>query len=446
MAPPKSAIIIGGSIAGLLQALQLKRTGASVVILEQDPSHTRSMSHESGVSIGPSVIAMLKKYDVTGIPAAIPAGFLSVAWRQRLRVFKTAWRHDMSNWGCLYSILRANVDGLVSEVVPVQPAPRAGDGLAVYRPGRRVVGVEYNQAEGVVSVMHVDAGKGRGSKQEATNIVEVEKVSAELVIAADGVHSTIRQCLGIPTYWKYAGYVAWRGTVAEDQLSLETVRYFSDRLTFSLLGGTYFITYIIPSPQGSLEPGKRRVNWAWYCTAADGSASLEAIFTDINGVLHAHTVPGHLLNPDVWLAQRRRYIPDKTTAPLAELVTQTSRPFVTKVGESDPHTLTFFDGRLLLVGDAFSGFRPHLGLASEQAARHCMQMEKVWRGEMSHESRDREARLYARRLLLLNRLMGFLGLGWRWAVLRTVLAYAWLMITFLSFSILCSRTSVGKGN
>jgi 2-polyprenyl-6-methoxyphenol hydroxylase-like FAD-dependent oxidoreductase len=425
---------IGGSISGLLQALQLKRMGASVLILEQDPSHTRGTSHDSGVTIGPSVIAMLRKYDATaGTPSVIPAEFLSVALRQHPRVFSTAWRHNTSNWGCLYSVLRANVDGLVSHVVPVPPEKREGDGQAVYRPGRRVVGIEYDQAQGAVSVLHVDSGRGsRGHSKhrKATEAaeMEVERVSAEMVIAADGVHSTIRRLMGIPTHWKYAGYIAWRGTVSEDRLSPETVRYFSDRLTFSLLGGTYLITYIIPSQHGSVDPGTRRLNWVWYYPAAEGSAEMNAIFTDLNGALQPHTVPPHLLNPAVWSAHRRRYIPEQTTAAVAELVIETSQPYVTKVGESDAHPSTFFDNRLVLVGDAFSGFRSHMGLASEQAARHCFQMERVWRGEMTQAARDREAILYARRLLLLNRLVGFLGMEWWWAEIRTVLAYLWLMM------------------
>ncbi|QMW34533.1 hypothetical protein G4B84_009999, partial [Aspergillus flavus NRRL3357] len=419
MAPPKSAIIIGGSISGLLQALQLKRAGTDVLILEQDPSPTRA-SHESGVSIGPSVLALLKKYDATGTPPAIPAGFLSVAWQTRPRVLNTAWHHDMSNWGSLYLILRANVDGFASDVVPYPPPGRKGDGTAEYKAGRRVVGVEFDRGDGAMNVLHVEAGASRGSRQG----MEVKRERAEMVIAADGVHSTIRRFLQVPTTWTYAGYIAWRGTVREDQLSPETLRYFSDRLNFTLLAGSYFITYIIPSETGSVEPGRRLVNWVWYYPVPEGSVAMDTIFTDINGVLHNSTVPGDLLDPKVWSVQKRRYISDGTTPHLAEVVSQTRRPFVTKVGEVEASAASYFDGRLVLVGDAFATFRSHLGLASEQAARHCLQMDRVWSGEISQAARDREARLYAAKLLLLNRLMGFLGLGWWWSALKTGLAYA----------------------
>ncbi|RAQ53650.1 FAD binding domain protein [Aspergillus flavus] len=410
MAPPKSAIIIGGSISGLLQALQLKRAGTDVLILEQDPSPTRA-SHESGVSIGPSVLALLKKYDATGTPPAIPAGFLSVAWQTRPRVLNTAWHHDMSNWGSLYLILRANVDGFASDVVPYPPPGRKGDGTAEYKAGRRVVGVEFDRGDGAMNVLHVEVEASRGSRQG----MEVKRERAEMVIAADGVHSTIRRFLQVPTTWTYAGYIAWRGTVREDQLSPETGRI-SSRISFHRRQG-------LSNQEGGSSIGSGTTR------SPEGSVAMDTIFTDINGVLHNSTVPGDLLDPKVWSVQKRRYISDGTTPHLTEAVSQTRRPFVTKVGEVEASAASYFDGRLVLVGDAFATFRSHLGLASEQAARHCLQMDRVWSGEISQAARDREARLYAAKLLLLNRLMGFLGLGWWWSALKTGLAYACLLIT-----------------
>jgi 2-polyprenyl-6-methoxyphenol hydroxylase-like FAD-dependent oxidoreductase len=223
-------------VSGLLQGLQLKRKGCDVIVLEQDPSKDRH-SHESGVSIGPSVVALLRKYDATGRPAAIPTRFLSAAWRTRLRVVNTVWNHNMSNWGCLYLILRANFDGLKSEAVPEPPAPKPGDGNVEYMPGKRATGLQYEREKGIVRVQYLDAVTG-----------EEGSVSAEMVIAADGVHSTVRKILAVPTREEYAGYIAWRGTVPERLLSQATVDYFTDRLNFTLLKGTYFIRYVIPPP------------------------------------------------------------------------------------------------------------------------------------------------------------------------------------------------------
>ncbi|KAE8327003.1 hypothetical protein BDV39DRAFT_205415 [Aspergillus sergii] len=56
---------------------------------------------------------------------------------------------------------------------------------------------------------------------------------------------------------------------------------------------------------------------------------------------------------------------------------------------SQTSAASYLDGRLVRVGDAFATFRSHLGLASEQAARHCLQMDRAWSGEISQAARDR---------------------------------------------------------
>ncbi|KAK8127320.1 FAD binding domain protein [Apiospora sp. TS-2023a] len=412
----QSAIVVGGSVAGLLQGLQLKRNGIDVTVLEQDPSKDRH-SHESGVSIGPSVVQLLERYDATGRPASIPARYLSFAWRKYPRVLSLNWRHNMSNWGCLYLILRANFDGLPSEAVPEPPLPKSGEGKVDYKPGKRLTGILYDSEKQRVQAQFRDVLTG-----------ETGSLSADLLVAADGVHSTARQLLHVPTRTMYAGYIAWRGTVPENGLSKDTVDYFSNRLNFSLINGSYFISYHIPTESGRVEPGERLINWVWYYPIANGSARMQDIFTDIHGILHSNTVPQGLVKPQLWASQVNEHL-DQLTLPLAEIVSKTTRPFVTKVGEAQCNNQpSFYDGRVVLVGDAFTGFRSHLGMASEQAARHCLQMEKVLRGQITQRQYDIEAILYAKRFILLNRVIGLTGMGWVWALVKTLIAYAWLMM------------------
>ncbi len=102
--------------------------------------------------------------------------------------------------------------------------------MVEYRPGKRAIDLSYDKGKGRVTVQYVDVITS-----------EEGSVSADTVIAADGMHSSVAQIMQVPTRKDYAGYIAWRGTVPECLLSQETIEYFSDRLNFTLLKGTYFI-------------------------------------------------------------------------------------------------------------------------------------------------------------------------------------------------------------
>ena len=159
----------------------------------------------------------------------------------------------------------------------------------------------------------------------------------------------------------------------------------------------------------------------------DGSPEMASIFTDVNGTVHPNTVPQGLVEPKLWAEQVAHY-QSQMIAPLAEVVSKTPCPFVTKVGDAQVRQASFFDDRLVLVGDAFTSFRSHMGMASEQAARHCWQMDRVWRGEITQKERDLEATVYAEKFVLMNRLIGVGGLGHMIAFVKVLWSLMLLLI------------------
>lgn len=207
-------------------------------------------------------------------------------------------------------------------------------------------------------------------------------------------------------------------------------------------------SYIIPNTTGDSTRGKQLVNWVWYCPSSLGT-SRSTIFTDTNKALHRTTVPQGLPDPEIWTSQleaHRDSMPDG----LAEIVSKTPRPFVTKVAESfiscpvpvatpptpesrkllETHQSPYsaFDGRLVLIGDALSTSRPHMGMATEQSALHVKQMERLFNGEITMAERDKEAHMYAEKSRLLNRAVGFMGLrDWR-NLIKTVADLCWHML------------------
>jgi len=207
-----------------------------VVILEQDPGSVRS-SHQAGIAFGPAVEELLRRFDDTGVQSCTPAVSTRIAYRRNQNFKELGVLRHLTSWGLLYRILRANFDGLASEAVPNPPPPREGDGAAEYRSGQRVTSLEYE--DGAVTVGFVDPDGVEGS------------LTADLVIGADGVHSTVRDLVHAPTTGvEYSGYVAWRGTVRESDLPPEVAAYFTPRTTLNFLRDTYIVTsvYLPPLP------------------------------------------------------------------------------------------------------------------------------------------------------------------------------------------------------
>jgi 2-polyprenyl-6-methoxyphenol hydroxylase-like FAD-dependent oxidoreductase len=205
-----------------------------VIILEQDPSSER-LSYQAGVGLGPKVDEFLAKYDDSGcqIGVRIPVGTIGwLGWPVALRV---PYPRRLTSWGLLYRVLRANFDGLATSAVPSPPPSRKGDGSAEYRQGKRVTGLLYDQQRGTVDVQYVDVTSG-----------EQGNITADLVIAADGVHSTVRKLL-LPSKSKnYSGYVAWRGTVPARLLTKETATFFTERMYVWAMKRSYMVMLVCP--------------------------------------------------------------------------------------------------------------------------------------------------------------------------------------------------------
>lgn len=303
----------------------------------------------------------------------------------------------------MYRILRANFDGLASDAVPVPPPPRKNDGKAEYFSGRRVTKLQHNKGEdhGAMTVWYVD----EDGKTDA--------IVADLVIGADGLHSTVRSMVHTTAARKeYSGYVTWRGTVPENEVSPQMAAYFERRMTLNLLSRSYIVIYIIPRDSGSFEAGSRLINWVWYQNISDPSLELTEVLTDISGRTHSNTVPAGLVHSEVWRQHLAARI-DQMSAPVSKLISSTEKVFVTKVNDALCDQAVFCDGKVVLVGDALSTFRPHLAVATEQGAKNCLGLGRVWNGEISLQEWEQEAMAHATKTWSVSRVLGTWFLrGW----------------------------------
>lgn len=218
----------------------------------------------------------------------------------------------------------------------------------------------------------------------------------------------------------------------------------------------------MPAESGSFEPGSRLINFVWYYNLPEGSDALTEVLTDIEGRFHANTVPAGRVHPDVWRKHLAAKLP-AMAAPYATLLStaavaptgsdnggkgSSAGIFVTKVNDVLNEKAAFFDGHLVLVGDALAAFRPHLALATEQAARHCLDLARVWEQQGEEQEDDgkhttkaavhqwaTEAVTYGKRNWLLNRLLGLFGTGRRWE-------FCWTLCRYFAF---LTRFKLGMG-
>src|SRR5581483_8154547 len=79
-------------------------------------------------------------------------------------------------------------------------------------------------------VVAVESGVGGPAAVTASG----ERADADLLVGADGVASTVRATLLPDVRPVYAGYVGWRGTVAEDGLSSGTFAALHEAITYHL--------------------------------------------------------------------------------------------------------------------------------------------------------------------------------------------------------------------
>jgi len=209
---------VGGSIAGLMHGVVLKRLGHNVRILERSPSDLLH-GQGAGVSAMEKVLEFLSKHDLSQQPRFVPSA--QIQFLDRAANIVKIWKVplSMTSWNTLYYRLRANFDGLASDYVPRTEDLRGErDGKVKYEHGVVVTGLQCNDEVATVSFEELNGQTG--------------SLQADLVIAADGPSSTIRKMLSPGTSRKYVGYVAWRGTVLERDVSESAKKVFNQNLTY----------------------------------------------------------------------------------------------------------------------------------------------------------------------------------------------------------------------
>src|SRR5947209_1685136 len=188
-AKPIRAAIIGGGIGGLSAANALVRRGIDVTVYEQAPALGEV---GAGVFIYPNSLRQLERMGLGEALAKVgaPVGPGSEYYRMDGSVVGKILTTDSSGWNGMYGMHRADLLDALAKALPPD----------VVRTGHRCIGFEEND---------------RAARLQFDNGSQAE---ADVVIAADGIHSTIQKYVVPPSPPEYSGSRAYRGLIDSAKL------------------------------------------------------------------------------------------------------------------------------------------------------------------------------------------------------------------------------------
>lgn len=198
-------------------------------------------------------------------------------------------------------------------------------------------------------------------------------IEADLLVAADGIRSAVRQQLWREVQPQYAGYVAWRGLCEEAVLSRGTRERVFERFGFCLPPGEQLIGYPVAGPGNVTAPGHRAWNFVWY-RPAPAPQRLDELLTDADGVHHSQGIPPHKVS---WReVARMREDARRLLAPaFAEITEKCAQPFLQPIFDVASEALAM--GRVALLGDAAFVARPHVGMGVTKAMQDALALAQA---------------------------------------------------------------------
>ena len=328
-------IVVGGSLGGLFVANILLKQGHDVTLLERAAGLLNGrgagiVTHnaladalrEAGIEVDDSLGVLVKKRVTLGSDGKCLA--------------EMDLPQILTSWSRLYQLLKTNF-----------PEQR-------YLQGKQVK--SFTQDNDQVYVSCEDGSQFTG----------------DLLIASDGIYSTIRAQLAPNITPQYAGYVAWRGVCDEDYLSKLTLDTLFDHFGFCLPQGEQMLGYPVAGLNNDLRPGKRRYNFVWY-RAASASEELIKLLTDEDGNFYPSGIPPLKVSwrniHDVRESARTLLAPQ-----FAEILEKTAAPFLQPIYDVRSEQTVF--GRIALMGDAAFVGRPHVGMGVTKAGDEAIAIAK----------------------------------------------------------------------
>ena len=319
------ALIIGGSLGGLFAGLLLRQAGWDVTVFERSAGDLAGR----GVGIGTHIelFAVLRRLGIAVDESiGVPVSARICLDHTGKEIARLPFEKILSSWALFYRALRRQLPD------------------ACYRPNMQLEDVAQRE-DGVTAVF--------------ANGVKVE---GDLLVGADGLHSTVRARAFTGPTPRYAGYIAWRGVI-DERAAPSAAGDLLESYVFFLPPREMVLSYLQPGADDDHRPGRRRLNWLWYHPVHEGK--LPDLCTDAAGRHHGVAIPPPLIRSDViaaFRAEARAALPPQFIA----LTEATPAPFFQPIFDLESPRVVA--GRVALLGDAGFVARPHVGAGVTKAA------------------------------------------------------------------------------
>lgn len=320
--PKIHAAIVGGGICGLAAANALRFRGIDVTVFEQAPALGEV---GAGVFIYPNSLRQLERMGLGDALAQVGAkvGPGSQYYRMDGTVVGSILTTDSAGWNGMYGMHRADLLNTLAAALP----------KSAVRTGHRCIGFEQT------------------SESARLTFANGAVFDADIVIAADGIHSTLQKHVVAPQPPEYSGSRAYRGLIARDKLTdwrpeahqvwMGAGKHF---MVFPVRSG-HLLNYVgfVPTTDQTVE------SWSAVGDRDELAASFAGWDPRVVDLL------GKVETCFWWGLYDRRPLP------------------------------TWTNGRLVLLGDAAHPMLPHLGQGANQAIEDGVALAKFLEGRNSDE-------------------------------------------------------------
>jgi salicylate hydroxylase len=309
---PLRVAIVGGGIGGAAAAAALIQRGVAVRLFEQAPALAEV---GAGVALQPNGIRMLRQLGLAGALTRWGARWLDPQFRRSDGSFIAhMWPPERGVEIEFYGMHRADLLNLFVEQLPAD----------VVATDHKCVGFEQDEAQAIISFAN-----GR-------------REVADVVIAADGIHSRLQEFVVVPSAPLPSGSVAYRGLIAS-----ASVAWPRGAMRNWLGAGKHFLVYPVRSDElinyvGFVRTDEQtRESWS----AAGDPAALAQAFAGWDPMVEAITAAASMTFR--WGLYDREPLPAWTR------------------------------GRLTLLGDAAHPMLPHVGQGANQAIEDAVTVATV---------------------------------------------------------------------